>query len=286
MSKYIDRVTKEIKEENSPTGANFLYNNFFGRIILKLATKRFTSRIVGKYLDSKMSIKLINNFIKDNNINMNDYQNKEYKSFNEFFSRKIKNGKRTFSNNKNDFCSPCDCKLSVYKINDDKTIFVKGKEYTTESILRDESLAKEYKDGYMFVFRLGVTDYHRYCYIDDGRSLSKKQINGKFHTTSPVAFKRYKVFQENQREYEVLKTKNFGEIIQMEVGAMLVGKIVNNYKKTFNRSDEKGYFLYGGSTIIIMIKKDILEVDKDIIENSNNDLETCIKQGEKIAKKV
>ncbi len=285
-TKVIDRKTNKIIEENSPKGANFLYKNFFGRIVLKVANKRFISKIVGKRLDKKKSVKYIDNFIKDNNINMSDYPKVEYNCFNEFFSRKIKDGKRIFSGSKKDFCAPSDSKLIVYKISENKEFIIKNKTYTLESILRDKKLANEYKNGYFLVFRLSVDDYHRYSYIDNGKVLKEKQINGVFHTVGPIAFDRYKVFQENQREYQLLKTENFGNIIQMEVGAMMVGKIVNHKKTRFQRGEEKGYFLFGGSTIVIIVKENVIEIDKDIMNNSSVLMETKVKQGEKVAMRL
>ena len=93
ITKVIDRKTNKIIEEKSPKGANFLYKNFFGRIILKVANKRFISKIVGKRLDKKKSVKYIDNFIKDNNIDMSDYPKVEYNSFNEFFQERLKREK-------------------------------------------------------------------------------------------------------------------------------------------------------------------------------------------------
>ena len=286
MNKVLDRKTNKIIEEKSPKGANFLYKNIFGRIILKLATKRFVSKFVGKRMDKEKSTKYIENFIKDNNIDMSDYPKVEYKSFNEFFSRKIKDNKRSFSGNKKDFCAPSDSKVFVYKIDDQEEFIIKNKKYTIERILRNKKLSDEFKNGYFIVFRLSVDDYHRYAYIDNGKLLNRKEINGKFHTVGPIAFDRYKVYEENQREYELLKTENFGEIIQMEVGAMMVGKIVNHKKKSFKRGEEKGYFLFGGSTIVIMVKEGIIEIDEDILNNSKEGIETKVKQGEKIAKRL
>ena len=285
MTKVIIRQTNEIIEEKSPKGANFLYKNFIGRIILKIATKRFVSKIGGFYMNKKISTRHIKNFIKDNKIDMSDYEEYEYKSFNEFFSRKIKDGKRIFSKNKNDFCVPCDSKVTIYKIDDKEEFIIKNKKYTLERILRDEELAKEYKNGYFMVFRLSVDDYHRYAYIDNGKKIKGKEINGRFHTVGPIAFDKFKVYQENQREYELLRTDNFGDIIQMEIGALMVGKIKNYEKKTFNRGEEKGYFIFGGSTVVIIVKENILKIDKDILENSKNNIETKVKQGEIIARK-
>ncbi len=284
--KVIDRKTKEITVEKSPNGANFLYKNGFGRIILKLADRRFVSRIAGKFLDKKRSTKYIDNFIKTNNIDISEYPKVEYSSFNEFFSRKIKDNRRKFSGNKKDFCAPCDSRLLVYKIEPSKTFVIKGKTYSLESILRNKRLAEAYQNGYFLVFRLSVSDYHRYAYVDNGTLLRKVEINGKFHTVGPIAFEKFKVFEENQREYSLLKTENFDEIIDIDIGAMMVGKIVNHNKKKFKRGEEKGYFLFGGSTVVIIVKENILEIDKDILENSKNNIETKVKQGEKVARRI
>jgi len=285
-SEIIVRENNRKYEEASPKGAAFLYENIIGRVVLSLANKRFISGVVGKYMNSKYSIKHIEPFIKSNKLDMKDYPKVDYSSFNDFFSRKIINGKRVASNKNNDFISPADSKLLVYKIEEDSTFNIKGKQYTLERMLRDKKLASEYSNGYCLVFRLSVDDYHRYSYIDDGVFLREKKINGLLHTVGPIAFDRYKVFCENQREYSVLNTKNFGQIVQMEVGALMVGKIVNHNYKTFKRGDEKGYFLFGGSTVIILVKDGIVEIDNDILGNSRNSIETKIKALETIGKKI
>ena len=285
-TKVIDRKTNKAYVEKSPKGANFLYKSTIGRVVLKAANKRFSSSLGGWYTNRKISTVHINDFIRDNKIDMSDYPKVKYKSFNEFFSRKILAGKRVFDSNKKSFCSPADSKLMVYKLDKDRKFIIKDKEYTLKSILRDEQLEKEYKNGYFLVFRLSVDDYHRYAYIDNGEVLKEKKIKGLYNTVLPVAFEKHKVHEENSREYQVLKTENFGNIIQMEIGAMMVGKIINYDVKTFTRGEEKGYFLFGGSTIVIIVKENILKIDEDILENSNNGIETKIKQGEKIATRV
>ena len=286
MTKVIIRKTNKLIEEESPKGANFLYRNTFGKIILKVATKRFVSKIGGFYMNKKISTKHIKNFIIDNKIDMSEYKEEKYKSFNEFFSRKIIEGKRNFSNDKKDFCAPCDSKVLAFKIDKKSEFIIKGKKYTLERILRDNNLAKKYENGYFIVFRLSVDDYHRYAYIDNGEVISRKEINGKFHTVGPIAFENNKVYQENQREYELMKTDNFGEIIQMEVGALMVGKIKNYKKEKFKRGEEKGYFLFGGSTVIIIVNEKVIRIDEDILKNSKNEIETKVQQGERVARKV
>ena len=257
----VDRKSKNKYIEKSPKSASFLYKTLIGGVVLAVATRKTVSKISSVYMNSKLSTKRINKFIEKNKINMKDYPEKEYSSFNDFFTRKIKNNKRPISKNKNDLISVADSKLLVYKISEEQEMEIKGKKYLVKDLLRDKDLALEYKNGVCLVFRLTVDDYHRYCYLDEGLLIRTKKINGILHTVGPIAFRRYKVFKENQREYSVIKTKNFGEIIQMEVGALMVGKIVNHNLERFTRGEEKGYFLFGGSTVVVFIKENIVKIE-------------------------
>jgi phosphatidylserine decarboxylase len=131
------------------------------------------------------------------------------------------------------------------------------------------------------VYRLTQDDCHRYIYLDSGEEIEHKYIKGKLHTVRPISSK-YKVFSQNSREYSVIKTKNFGQVVQIEIGALLVGKIVNYKKEQFNKFDEKGYFEYGGSTIIQLFKENTIFIDEDIINKSKENIETKVEIGEKI----
>ena len=275
-----NRQTKKLIDDKTSISLKFLYNTLLGRLILKLVTNSFFSNLIGIYMRSSLSKLKIKKFIKKNNINMDEYVNAKYKNFDSFFTRKIKEGKRILSNNKDDLISPCDGKLLVYKIDNDLKLNIKNSIYTINELLRNDSLAQHYRDGYCLVYRLCVDDYHHYSYIDDGKVLNNKRIKGIFHTVQPIAFKKYKVFNENNREYELLKTKNFGNIIQMEVGALGVGKIVNRNIDVFKRGEEKGYFRFGGSTIVLLFEKDKIIIDEDILNNSNKYIETIVKMYE------
>ena len=279
------RDKKIYYEEKDSSFLKFLYQNWFGRILLKVAISKPISKIGGCYMESRLSRRNIKNFIIKNNIDMTDYKDEQYSNFNEFFTRKIKVTKRPISKDKNILISPADSKLIVYKIDDDISFKIKNSIYTVSELLKDEKMAKEYKNGYCLVFRLCVDDYHHYHFIDDGKLLSKKNIKGVLNTVQPLAFKKSRVFLENSREVNVLSTKNFGKVIQIEVGALMVGKIVNLDLKEFKRGDEKGYFKFGGSTVILLFKEDTVELDKDILENSLKDIETKVKLGEKIGRR-
>ena len=107
-------------------------------------------------------------------------------------------------------------------------------------------------------------------------------IQGIFHTVNPIASDYYPIYKTNSRAYTVLHTKHFGDVVQMEVGAMMVGKITNLHKQSFKRGEEKGYFEFGGSTVVLFIKKDVVEIDEDILNHSKNEDEVRVLMGERI----
>ena len=182
--------------------------------------------------------------------------------------------------------SPCDGKLSAYKIDKDTVLPVKGSHYTISQLLNNNDLAEKYSDGYCLVFRLAVDDYHRYSYIDSGVKGENVKIKGKLHTVQPIALEKSPVFIQNSREYTVMHTENFGDVVQVEVGALMVGKIKNHQGKgKIIRGEEKGMFLFGGSTIILLLNSGEVQVEELFFENTKNHLETVVKLGESLGRK-
>ncbi|MBQ6810990.1 MAG: phosphatidylserine decarboxylase [Firmicutes bacterium] len=260
-----------------------LYGHLWGRLLLKPLTQPKLSEFVGRFLSSGASRFLIKPFIKHNHIDMSLYEDGPYYSYNEFFSRKIRPDVRYFDMDPSHLVSPCDGKLTAMPITDDCRFTLKHTVYTVESLLQNRHIAREYDGGYVLIFRLTVDDYHRYCYIADGRKTQNIRIRGVLHTVNPIANDVYPIYKENSREYTILNTKEFGDVVIMEVGALLVGRIINYHGNQFvRRGQEKGCFEYGGSTIVLLVKKDTVILDDDIMENSAEHIETVVKMGEKI----
>ena len=263
-----------------------LYGSTLGRILLKPLVTPVVSKVAGAFLSTKCSCVLIKPFIRSNNIDMSQFEDVEYKSYNEFFSRKIRKGARTIDMDSNHFISPADSKLTVLPITNDTRFTLKHTEYSVSSLLNNKELAHEYQGGYAFIFRLTVDDYHRYGYVDDGVKENNIHIPGKFHTVNPIANDYFPIYKENTREYSILHSQNFCDIVMMEVGALLVGKIVNLHEEAeVKKGQEKGYFQFGGSTVVLLTKANAVQVDEDILENSKDGIETIVKYGEKIGMK-
>lgn len=277
-----------ITEENSLQDRflEVLYRSRTGRILLKPLVSPMISKLGGKILDSGASRMLIRPFIRSNSIDMTDYEEKKYTSYNDFFKRKLAPGARIIEEKPEILISPCDSRLSVYRIEEASSFFIKQTPYTVQSLLKSSRLAKAYAGGYLWVFRLCVDDYHRYIYVDQGKVSGSRRIQGVFHTVNPIANDHFPIYKENTREYSLLCSENFGTILQMEVGALLVGKIENRPgNRNVHRGEEKGNFAFGGSTIILMTQAGKVLPDEDILRNSSKGIETRVKLGEHVGRK-
>lgn len=260
-----------------------LYGTAGGRCLLKVLTMPILSKAAGMYMDSPLSKPLIKPFIRRNRIDTSQYQMRDFGSYNEFFTRKIKKGMRPVDRDPDHLISPCDSKLSVYKIDGQSVFRIKDSLYSVRDLLANDLLAKQFEGGYCFIFRLEVDDYHRYCYIDNGTKTANTFIAGELHTVNPIAMKHYNIYKRNSREYTVLHTENFGDVAQIEVGAMMVGRICNRHGvHSFMRGEEKGKFEFGGSTIVLLFGRDSVIPDSDLLKNTSDGFETVVKYGEKI----
>lgn len=263
----------------------WLYCSRAGQLILPFVIKPTITRIGGALLNSRLSRLAIPGFIRSNNIDMSQFENRKFVSYNDFFTRKIKPEARPLCPDLNALVSPCDSLLSAYPLSDDARFRIKGTEYTLRQLIRDESIAKTYCGGTLLLFRLTVSDYHRYCYAASGYKSADTLIPGVFHTVNPLAAAVCPLYKENTRVCSVLISEEFGEILMMEVGALMVGKIANDKKDAgfVERGQEKGRFEFGGSTIILCLRKNTAAIDPLFFENTENEVETPVRYGQKIA---
>ena len=265
----------------------FLYGTVAGRFLLKLLTKPIVSKIGGTFLESPLSRIFIKGFIKKNNISLEGIEvpAKGFYSFNEFFKRRKK--RVEFEKNPLCFINPCDGFLSVVKLNGDSVFKIKNTRYDLSGLLRNTELAKEFEGGYGLIYRLTPKHYHRYAFLDDGIIEGARRIEGILHCVRPIALSRYPVFTENTREYTVLESDNFGKVIQMEIGAIMVGKITNHrLSGRVARGMEKGCFEFGGSTIVVFVKKNKIKYDAEFLKKLKADKEVTVHLGESVATKM
>ena len=285
---YIDRISGEVKTEIVP-GKNmlyWLYGTVFGRIALKLVFKhKFLTDLGGWYMNTRWSARQIARFVVQHNINMNDYCKKieDYDTFNDFFYRTLKPDARPIEDA---LVAPADGKILVFpSMKDVRSFFIKGIEFSLERFVLNEQLATKYKNGTMAIVRLAPPDYHRFHFPASGMASKSTKINGHYYSVSPLALRRnLQIYCENKREHCTLSTKDYGDILIVDVGATMVGSIIQTYQPgPVKKGAEKGYFAFGGSTLVLLFEKGSIQFDSDLIENTKKGLETAVRMGENIA---
>lgn len=290
--KYYNRKNKsyEIEKVASDKALNWIYSSPSGMNLLECILKRkFFTKVYGNYCDSIFSKNKIKKFVKNFNIDTSRFENKQYSNFNDFFARKLAY-KYLNKNYENNFLiSPCDARVLAYENIDTQNLLqVKGITYSLYELIRNKQIIQKYKSGTCIVFRLCPTDYHRFHFIDDGYCSKTTKISGSYYSVNPIALKKIKkLFCENKREWSIFHSENFGNVLYVEVGATCVGSIIQTYTPNDNikKGQEKGYFKFGGSTIILFFEKDNVIIDSDIINQTKLGFETYVNFGDKIGLK-
>ena len=265
-----------------------VYGTRFGRFLERhVISKPLFSMIYGVIQSLPSSKKKIREFVDSHDVDDSEFEKSitEFSSFNDFFTRKLVAEARPINQNSKNLISPCDGRLLKYTIRKSSIIPVKGIPFTVEELIGNSSLTEQYHDGQCLVFRLAPADYHRFCFIDNGTKSAVQRTSGLLHSVSPLSLTQMvPALTENVREMTVLNTQNFGDVIHIDVGALVVGKIVQHERDSVavTRGQEKGYFKFGGSTIIILLKAGCVELDADIVENSEKGIESIVKMGEVI----
>ncbi len=242
---------------------NLLYKSPFGRFIVVLLQKTGVFCLGNWFLKTHMSYHMISRYIKKHQIDMTDFKGQKYQTFAEFFSRKREN--TSYIVNPDMLISPCDGLLSVYPITEGMNIAMKGSYYQISDLVPDRTLADQFVDGICLVFRLQASDYHHFCAFDDAVMKKANFIPGELHSVQPIVCEKIPVYRLNRRWWSVLDTVQFGQAVQIEVGAMLVGSV--NFAKEegwIHKGEEMGNFELAGSTIILMLSSQIrrhLELD-------------------------
>lgn len=291
-NRLYNRLSKQYVDEDVPGGffIHFLYNSLYAKnLILPLIVRKFVSSIAGWYYDLKPSARGIEKFIQKYKIDMSRYESDSHSfaTFNEFFTRKIKLEHLEVDRDPNCLYSPCDGKIRVFEnIDCDSIVQFKSLRYSLSDLLGSRELAGDYEGGTLCVIRLSPTDYHRFHHFDEGSISSLKLINGKYYSVNNTALEAIEdLYIKNKRYVSIFDSANFGKVCLVDVAATCVGSICyNDCEPRFMA--ERGLFKFGGSTVILILKKDAVRFDNDILEQSLLNNECVISVGEKIGEKV
>ncbi|SCZ94632.1 BZ3500_MvSof-1268-A1-R1_Chr12-3g04010 [Microbotryum saponariae] len=202
----------------------------------------------------------------------------EYRTFNEFFYRKLKEGERKVAAEGDErvVSSAADCRLTVFQsVELAKEYWIKGQQFTLANLFQDEEMAKQFEGGEVAIFRLAPADYHRFHSPIKAVVGPTKYIEGQYYTVNPVAVNEdLNVFTEKIPDEGIPKNVAF-----VQIGAMLVGSIVQTVAEgdQVARGGELGYFAYGGSTVLCVFPAGQVHWDEDLLRNSKQKMETAVK---------
>ncbi len=298
--KFFNRITGKIEREivYGDKFIEWLYKAESGKALSTLICKAPLSQVYGALQDSKWSQRKVAPFIKNFHINMDEFMPQDgrsdsspFASFNQFFIRRFKPGKRPFIHEPTEMGSFAEARYFGYEcVHDDEWVPVKGMHLKPHALLSNKKWEHIFHDGPMLLARLCPVDYHRFHFPDAGTILDDYRIKGLFHSVNPMALKaKEDIFITNERHVSILETTNFGKLAYIEVGAICVGKIIQSKPlsagRSFHRGEEKGYFLFGGSTVIVIGEKGRWIPSQDILENTKKHVETYLHLGMTVANK-
>jgi phosphatidylserine decarboxylase len=264
------------------------FRNLISRILLPIFSLiPLSSRLYGLLQKLPQSARKIKPFIEKYQIDASEFETMEFRSFNDFFIRRLKKEKRPVVEGKARLAMPADGRYLVYPRID--RFVVKEKEFSLGTFLQNQLLAQQYSEGSMAIVRLCPVDYHRFHFPCDGTASKAQLINGPLYSVNPIALrKRISILCENKRVITELNSEGFGKVQYVEVGATSVGSIHQTYQPDTHvkKGDEKGYFEFGGSCIVLLFEKNRVVFDKDLVENSAKGLETRANFGQSLGQSL
>jgi phosphatidylserine decarboxylase len=292
MNKVWDRNTEQLEDVRfyKSEAIIFVHKNPIAKLIMsRIATWPFFSTLMALKDYTRFSKKKVIDFVAENNLNETEFEKpaKEYSSFSEFFDRRLKPQARPICRESDAIISPADGVLTIFPdISGVPTFTIKGQEFTLASLLRDERLAGEYRNGSLAVVYLSPTDYHRYHFPCDCILEKSWVLGAKLFSVNPIAMEYgYRPFDVNVRDVSILINEKTGQFLMIEVGALYVGRMVRTSPTPGKKSkgQEKGYFGLGGSTIVLVFKKGVIKFDDDLLEMAAKSVPSRVRMGERIA---
>jgi len=293
--RHVDRETGEVREERVFGGRalRFLYGTRLGGLLRELiAVRPLFSRIYGGRMDRPATPERIRAFADEAGIALAEAEHplERYRTVNDLFCRRLKPGCRPVDRDPAHLVFPADGRALAFPTLAGGTLPlpVKGASVTVADLLGDADLARAYAGGSAVVVRLAPGDYHRYHFPDGGVPSTPRRLGRRLHTVTPLSLGRgIPVFSLNRREVTILRSDGFGDLAIVEVGALAVGTIVQTHapERRVERGDEKGYFAFGGSTIVLVAAPARLELDRDLVLNTGRGLETKVKWGTRLGRR-
>lgn len=240
----------------------------FYRLLIELSSRKWISKLTGKFAKSKYSRKWIARFAKTYQIQVEEAEKaiEDYTSLNEFFTRKLKPQLRPIDTSENAVVSPVDGLItSIGLVEAGMLLNVKGQDYTLDELLNRSPRTINYMNGYYYVLYLSPSDYHRIHSPIDGNIVEKEHIPGKVYPVNSKGL-RYmrRVLSRNERLITYIEHTS-GEVAVVKVGALNVSSIqyAESLSNKLERGSDLAYFEFG-STVVLLMSNDTFEPLDDV----------------------
>lgn len=287
---FIDRRSGETVTEQvmAETLMRWLYTHPTGKPFRSLVSRPGVSGAMGRWRDRRTSAAAIRRFAREASIDLDEARDpiESYPTLNAFFARHLKPEARPIDPDPDHLISLGDGRLLVFPLVERGAFVpVKGATVRLDRLLGDDRLAARYDGGSALILRLAPGDYHRFHFVDDGLPSASVNLGHRYDTVNPIGLATgLPILTENRRAVSTLDTERFGCVASVEVGAMMVGSIVQTYTpgQPVTRGQEKGYFQFGGSTVIQVFEAGRVRFDADLIAASAGGLEVRVRCGERI----
>ena len=284
----IDRKTGQVQKERV-FGGEFLTrlygSNWLSRILrMVISEVPLFSKFFGYLQKRPASAVRIQPFIEKYGVDVSEFLDRDFPSFNDFFIRKLRPECRPI-------CAkgavlPADARYLVYPdVSQCPSLVVKGKNHSLATLLQNRALARRYADGSAVIARLCPFDYHRFHFPCEGIAEKAQFVEGRLYSVNPLALRvRPSILSENRRMITEIDSEEFGTVLYVEVGATFVGSIHQTYLAgaKVKKGEEKGYFSFGGSCLVLFFEKRRIQFDEDLVANSARGLETYARMGESL----
>ena len=286
--RYFNRHTGvlEIEQVYGEVFLRWSYGNPLGAISLNAFVKRpFFSAWYGRRMSTPESAARVAPFIAEYGLDPADFADaaESYRSFNEFFYRKLKPAARPVDADEASVVFPADGRhLGFERASEIEGVFVKGQKFDLKALLGDAKLAAKYADGSLVLSRLCPVDYHRFHFPAAGVPGATRLIEGPLFSVNPIALRqRLAYLWTNKRTITELQTERFGTVICMEIGATCVGTICQTFTpgQPVAKGAEKGYFAFGGSSTLTLFEPGAVRLAADLLENSARQIELYARIG-------
>ena len=285
---FFNRYTQKMETEAiyGESYLKFIYGNPLGKLALWAAVKSsFFSKWYGSRMSAQSSAKKISPFISDYKLDASQFVDslENFKSFNDFFSRKLKSSSRPIQGTDNQLIFPADGRhIVVNDLSQEQAIWAKGQSFDLKKLLGSADRAERYQHGSVLISRLCPTDYHRFHFPCGGIISESELMNGYLYSVNPIALMRnISYLWQNKRSVTELNSDTFGKVCLLEVGATCVGGIIQTYDQgNVRKGQEKGYFRFGGSMTMIFLEPGVVTFSDDLLEQSKNGIELYALMGD------